>query len=145
MGAKPGRKKGSLASGGKNGKQKPYKFDNRKRDQWLEQYRKLGSKTAACQSVGIARQTIYDTVGSPDAADKKFAERMEDIEHIQNDMVTNNLFTLTKISTGACVFWLCNRDPEKWKNVQRTEIVGGDKNRPIILEYVPAKRRAEKN
>lgn len=125
----------------KRRKRKPYKFDVHKREQWLEEYRKLGSKMAACEAVKITRQTLYDTMGSQDPADKEFTERATDIKYLQNDVVRGNLFTLSRTHPVAGIFWLCNRDPENWKHVQNVQHTGGDKNKPIILEYVPAKRR----
>ena len=41
----------------------------------------------------------------------------------------------------ACIFWLKNRQPDRWRDVHKHE-VAGDGGEPIQLAYVPKSKRA---
>lgn len=99
---------------------KPYKFNGIKRAQWLKQYHKTGSITAACQSIGISTPTVYEAFKK----DKDFNSRKIAIDNLVDDTVENRLHTLTKTSPVACFFWLCNRRKSEWKNIQKMEHSG---------------------
>jgi len=44
--------------------------------------------------------------------------------------------------TTAQIFWLCNRDPENWKSVNRHELTGPN-GKPLQLQvYLPEKEKA---
>lgn len=44
-----------------------------------------------------------------------------------NGAVTSAMFEKAKKGdTGSMVFWLCNRDPDNWQNVQKREHTGKD-------------------
>lgn len=44
--------------------------------------------------------------------------------------------------TTACIFWLKNRQPKKWRDAHRLEVGNGD-NKPIPIAYVPKSLREE--
>lgn len=121
-------------------KKKPYKFDNNKKKEWLNQYKLSVSITNACNAIGISRMTIYDAFKT----DKKFHQQKEDIDNLVDDSVENRLYALTKESPVACFFWLCNRRKDKWQNINKVEHTGNVEN-PLRIQYVPAKNRDNGN
>lgn len=94
-----------------------YKLHAIKKEQWLKAYQKSGSFTEACRSVNISRNAVYNLI----KADKDFKDKKEEIENLINEVVENRLLTMTKRNPTACFFWLCNRMPERWKNLNKTE------------------------
>jgi len=101
-------------------KKKPYKFDIYKRTKWLEAYKDSGSFTNSCKALKITRQSVYDLIN----ADEDFKRNKEDIDNLIDDAVESRLYGLTKKSAVACFFWLCNRRPKRWTNVQKMEHTG---------------------
>ena len=99
----------------KKRKKKPYKLDSYKKRAWIEAYGKSKSIVGACQATNITRQTIYDEL----ERDKKFKEQKQAIDESFNDIVENRLFSMTSDNVTACIFWLCNRKGDKWKNVNK--------------------------
>jgi hypothetical protein len=96
---------------------KPYKLDNYKKEQWLEDYKKSGSFTNSCMSIKMSRASVYDAL----KRDSSFREKKEEIDELINDTVEGRLFALTKTNPTACIFWLCNRRHLKWKNLNETK------------------------
>lgn len=125
----------------------PYKFDERRKKAWLEEYRKGTSFTKTCKAIKVSRQTVYDKL----IADSEFARLKNDIDHEVLEVVENSLlkrakgFEYTEVrneiekgvlvkqvaikktvppDVGALIFLLCNRLPERWKNTQSVEHSG---------------------
>ena len=98
----------------------PYKLDNIKKAQFLKEYEKTGNFSSACKAIRISRQSVYDKLNSDD----EFNEKKEAIDHSIDDEVENNLKKLTETNPTACIFWLCNRRGDKWKNVKNVEHAG---------------------
>lgn len=44
---------------------------------------------------------------------------------------------------AACIFWLKNRKPKKWRDKQKIEF-GGEDGDPIKIEFVPVKKKEKK-
>jgi len=44
---------------------------------------------------------------------------------------------------AACIFWLKNRKPKKWRDKQNIELSGED-DEPVKIEFVPVKKKKEK-
>jgi len=108
-----------------------YKLDRKKKGQWLEAYEKTKSVVSACRAVGISRQAIYDLLKK----DREFAEQKDEINHLLNETVESRLFSMTKHNPTAAFFWLCNRCPDRWHNVNKMEVSGNsEKPLKIILE-----------
>ena len=96
------------------------------------------------ESLGIARDTLYDWQSKYEA----FSDALKDGKVAPDDEVEAALLTNAKggslkrrtyiPATGgyadefyppsdtACIFWLCNRRPARWKHVNRVEVTGAD-------------------
>lgn len=96
---------------------KPYKFDSNKKRAWLDAYGKTYNISASCQAVRISRQTFYEAIDK----DPKFKERYKQAEEILVDAVESKLYSeaIHEGALGALIFILCNRRPERWRNVQK--------------------------
>lgn len=44
---------------------------------------------------------------------------------------------------AACIFWLKNRKPKKWRDKQNVELSGED-GEPVKIEYVPVKKKKKR-
>ena len=121
-------------------KKDAYKFNSKKKEQWLEVYKKSGSVTRASNAVNISRPTVYGAIKN----DIKFREKKEDFDNLIDDTVEKNLFDLTKKNIIAAIFWLCNRRKDTWKNVQKTEH-SGENGEPIRFIIADAKRKCKKS
>ena len=73
----------------------------------------------ACASAGISTWTFYMEVRE----NPEYAERIESAQQCAIQLVENALFknATEMLNLGAQVFWLCNRAPDRWKNIQRIE------------------------
>ena len=93
--------------------------------------------SSACKNCGIDRGTYYSWVRN----DKEFALAIQDAKesHIQiaEDSLLKQVVAGVPVST---IFYLCNRAPERWKNVQRVENV--PMTNPDIARDI-AERKAE--
>jgi len=84
----------------------------------IEFKKKAGNVSATAEAVGIDRWTYYNWR----KLDKEFAKKCDEIIFSIHEVVENQL--LKNILAGketSLIFYLCNRMPERWKNVQRVE------------------------
>lgn len=73
---------------------------------------------AACQGANIVRSTFYQWYKQDPAFGKKVDEAQESrVQHVEDALYKNAITG----SLTAQIFFLCNRAPEKWKNVQKVE------------------------
>ena len=118
---------------GKNTKKTPnrrkaYKFDDIKKEAYLEALKNGNGRLVAARSVGICPEWIARLKGR----DPDFKKAISQAELEANQKVENALFKAA--SSGnvvACQVWLYNRMPERWADRRRMEHVGGDKDLPI--------------
>jgi len=108
---------------------KPYKFDSEKMKLWLESYKKTGSVVGACAATKVSRHIVYYYI----QRNNKFREQKICIDNQIDDAVEAKLHKLCDKNTIACIFWLCNRRPEKWKNVQQIDHKG-DVGLKLVIE-----------
>ena len=74
--------------------------------------------TQACEAAKITRTTFYDWK----KADPAFTQACDDIEYSLIDFAESNLLkNIQAGKEGAVIFFLCNRAPDRWRNVQRVE------------------------
>lgn len=110
---------------------KPYKSD--KKAEFLKAYRqKACNITAACDAVGISRDTFYRWKKG-----KRFAQQLKLIEESLIDMAETQL--LKNIREGnqrAVEFFLKNRAPDRWKDRTEQNLAGG---LDIIVRYAEKK------
>lgn len=87
--------------------------------------------TAACKAAGINRDSFYRWYNS----NEDFQKQVDDAKLAQVSVVEDSLFSKAKRGhTAAMIFFLCNRAPGKWKNVQKTEV---ELNAPLPINFVP--------
>ena len=102
-------------------KKPAYKLDKVKKAQWLESYKKSNANVSrASYAVGLSRKTIYDCLDF----DKKFANDKKEIDEFVIDVVESRAFKMTENNPAMNIFYLCNRRPERWRNVQNVEHTG---------------------
>ena len=96
----------------------PYKFDDNKKEELLQALRDGSRRTAACESVGISRQTFYDALkDNPD-----FHEKVNQAERDANELVEDALFQAAQAgNVTACQVWLYNRSPDRWADKRQAE------------------------
>ncbi len=95
---------------------------NKKKDEFLEQLRKIPIVQVACEKVGLSRNSVYRWRNE----DKEFAKEMESAltegEALVNDMSESQLLSLIKEKNWSSIsFWLRHRHP-KYK--EKVEITG---------------------
>jgi len=94
--------------------------------------------TTACDKVGISRDSFYDWYHK----DKKFRDEVDKALTSRIKIVEDVLFKKAlEGNVTAIIFFLCNRDPERWKNVQRVETL--TKLEPIKIEIKQTKDEKE--
>ena len=98
----------------------PYKFNSKKKEAFLEQFEKTKSITKSALAVGVSKVTIYEHLRT----DPEFSQKVNDIKEMINDQVEDHLYKLTKTNPTACIFWLVNRRPDRWRNIQEVKHAG---------------------
>ena len=91
----------------------PYKFDESKRDEYLDHLRNGKNRGAAASAVGIHRTTIHDYLAaSPDFAHEcKVAENdaIAEVEDVLRETALSG-------NTTALIFYLTNRAHDRWSD-----------------------------
>lgn len=91
--------------------------------------RKAANISSTCEAIGISRETYYEWRKRYG----KFDQACDDIEMSLIDFAESQL--LQNIKAGketSLIFYLCNRAPDRWKNIQKSEI---EINKPIRIMY----------
>lgn len=92
---------------------KPYKFDAKKKAEYLEKLRAGVRRGKAAEAVGLTRQLISVTV----RRDPKFAADVDQAELDACELVEDALFReALKGNVTAIQVYLYNRWPERWKD-----------------------------
>ena len=87
-------------------------------DNYLEWLAQGHTQGYICKALGISRWTIQRWRKK----DEDFATKEEAIKNIRLEAVEDSLFAQALDgNTTACIFWLKNRAPDKWRDVQRLE------------------------
>jgi len=72
----------------------------------------------SCDAVGISRETFYTWYSKDADFAKKVDEAKESrVQHVEDALYKNAVNGMLT----AEIFYLCNRDPQRWKNVQKVE------------------------
>jgi len=75
--------------------------------------------TASCEAAGISRKTFYRWL----KADTEFAELVAHTEQSATLCVEDALWNkAVDGNVTAMIFWLCNREADRWKNVNKVEV-----------------------
>ena len=98
---------------------KPYKSDEF--NHFFEVYKRKGCNiTAACDAVGISRQTYYKW-----RKEKEFNQKCEEAEESLTDMAEVQLIkNIREGNQKAVEFYLCNRASNRWKKTIRQDLSG---------------------
>lgn len=90
-----------------------------KRTKLLKLLREGSRRGAACTAVGISYHTFRTRMKS----DSAFAVEVVEAEAEANELVEDALFsTAIAGNTTAQMFWLSNRDPERWMDRRKQDL-----------------------
>ncbi len=111
-------------------KKKPSQFSPGKQKKYLELLASGHRRLASARAAGSNRETVRKLMNRS----KSFREKVEQAEMVANEVVEDRMYRgAIEGHFGKQVFWLCNRDPERWKDVKRLELTGADGG-PVGLE-----------
>jgi len=72
----------------------------------------------ACRAANIGRRTFYDWLKN----DPQFAVQVAHTEEAASQAVEDALFvSAVSGKIPAIIFWLCNREPDRWRSVTKLE------------------------
>ena len=98
---------------------KPYKFTASRRALVLEAISEGKTRSAAMESVGLARQTLTMAM----KRDPEFAALVEAAEMPVHEAVESALLkSAMSGNVTAQIFYLCNRQPERWTHVNQVRV-----------------------
>lgn len=106
---------------------------NRKKEEFLEQLRRIPIIQVCCEKVGLSRNSVYRWRNE----DKDFAKEMEaalvEGEALVNDMSESQLLTLIKEKNWPSIsFWLRHRHPKYKDKVEITGRLIHERREPTI-------------
>lgn len=104
----------------------------------LESLKSGASIVASCEGARISRETFYAWIHQ----DEQFGQDVQTAKDSRTEFVEDALYqNALKGNATAQIFFLCNRAPERWKNVHKVEAeLNGDV--PIaFVPYDPAKHK----
>lgn len=86
---------------------------NKKRDEFLEQLKKIPIVLVACEKVALSRNTVYRWKREDTEFSKTMDEALAVGEELVNDMSESQLLTLIKEKNWSAIsFWLRHRNPK---------------------------------
>ena len=108
---------------------RPTKFDEDKKRLFIELLAQGNTIGSICEGMDISTATF----SKAKAQDQRFAHLVEMAKRIRVSLVEDSLY-LNALSgnTTAQIFYLCNRSPNDWKNIQRVDV------RSMISDDVPS-------
>ncbi len=84
----------------------------------IESLKDGATVSAACGGAGINRNTFYKWYEQdPEFAKEVDAAQKSRVHHVEDSLYKKAMAG----NLTAIIFYLCNRAPEKWKNVQKVE------------------------
>ncbi|MBU1672133.1 MAG: hypothetical protein KKF41_08555 [Actinobacteria bacterium] len=100
-------------------------FDAEAKARYVASIRRGARKGLAAQSIGYARSTVNKHLD----IDPAFKEAVETagMEYWEERLGEVESALLERAKAGnvtACIFWLCNRAPDYWRDVKKVEIAG---------------------
>lgn len=94
---------------------------NRKKDEFLEQLKKIPIVQVACEKVGISRNSVYRWRNEDAEFRKEMEEALQEGEELVNDMSESQLLSMIKEKNWPAVsFWLRHRNPKFRERVEVT-------------------------
>jgi predicted DNA binding protein len=96
---------------------------NKKKEEFLEQLRKIPIVMVACEKTGISRQSVYRWRTEDDQFRKDMEVAMAEGEALVNDMSESQLLSLIRDKNWPAIqFWLTRRNPKFRDRVEVTSI-----------------------
>jgi hypothetical protein len=128
------------------------KFTPVAKEQFLECLRNGMRRYQAIKEVGISRWTLREHIEH----DLVFARACDEAELDSIEIIEDALFRKAKSgNVTAMIFLLCNRDPDRWKNVNKIQLDGKlaiaqeevsqlfERFIGAAIEFIPIERREE--
>lgn len=81
----------------------------------------------AAEEAGVSTSTIWRMRAADPEFDAKVLLVLKDLDGLRVQLVEDSLFQRLqegKASAAEVIFFLCNRDPKRWRSVQRVEHTG---------------------
>jgi hypothetical protein len=120
---------------GKRGPGRPTKFTVRRKKAFLQLLAMGNTIASICEGLDIA----HDTYHNARKADPEFALLVDEIKGIRHELVEDSLYQSALAgNVTAQIFYLCNREPEKWKSVNRqyVDVTSGGQPLPAFREII---------
>ena len=93
----------------------------KKKDEFLEQLKKIPIVQVACEKVSLSRNTVYRWRNEDETFRKEMEIALQEGEDLVNDMSENQLLSLIKDKNWSAIsFWLKHRNP---KFRERVEVI----------------------
>jgi len=97
---------------------RPKKLTNRKKEQFLFLLAAGNTIVSICEALEIDPSTYRKERG----VDKDFADNVDDVKTYRCTLVEDALYgTAMAGNVTAQIFFLCNRAPDKWQNVNKVQ------------------------
>lgn len=94
---------------------------NKKKDEFLDQLRKIPIILVACEKSALSRQSIYRWRSEDEVFAEEMDKAMKEGEDFINDMSESQLLTMIKEKNWSAVsFWLRHRNPKFKERVEIT-------------------------
>jgi len=125
------------------------KFDDKDRQEvFLETLRRGVGIMKACQAADVSTMCLLAYRRNHPEFEKEIEDAQKSALLVLEDHLWQMATTPQKGNKQflALVFWLCNRHPERWRNVARTDVKvegleGGVTIQQIVLGIIEAKKR----
>ena len=111
-----------------------------KRQTILESLEAGCSVLAACEGADLSTTSYYRWLRKSE----EFLEAVTEVQKSRARVVEDSLFqyatTGGKSAVTACIFWLCNRAPERWQHVQTVKHEGRPNSITVVFNDKEAPR-----
>ena len=91
------------------------------------------------EEIGVDSWTLFDWRRNDEDFDKGWLEIRAVVDEVRNDIVEGNMFRRAikdKANPVESIFWLKNRDSQRWKDKQEREVYGKDGQPLLPIEAV---------
>ncbi len=122
------------------------KFDDIKKEAYLQLLREGGRRAASAVAVGVHRSTVVNHMKDDNGEETDFAREVSEAETEANELVVDALFQAAiSGNTTAIQVWLYNRARDQWMDRRRQEVTGkgGGPIEHKELDAMPIKKLLE--
>ena len=112
---------GNGSNGSRTRRRVPLKFSPRKQKAYLDLIGRGDRRMASARAVGVDPRTVRRHA----AKSRAFREKRDDAEMAALERIEDTMYRRAQDGhVGAGIFVLCNRDPQKWRDVKAIEVSG---------------------